>query len=138
MLDRPDQEAHVSDDVPPFGRIGERIWKIAEKSGWHRDSDSIHTYLSALASEVGEVHNEHRDHGFKRAVISNVIGYDHVTGEPIIETPGKPSGVGPELADVIIRTLHLAYHFGIDIDYEVQEKLNYIDMREQRRKVFDN
>ena len=38
---------------------------------------------------------------------------------------GKPEGYPTELADIIIRTLDLAYMLGIDIDAAVQEKLAF-------------
>lgn len=122
----------------PLIQLSERIWTVAEKSGWHKETDTFYEYLSALGSEVGEAHNAYRDHNMHRMVISNVIGYDHVTGEPIIETPGKPEGIGPELADIIIRTCHLARFLGIDLDYEVNAKMQYIELREERKRDFDN
>lgn len=121
----------------PLHRLGERIWNLAERAGWHDESDTFHSYLSAIASEVGEAHNAFRDRGLHRAEVSRVIGYDHVTGEPISENP-KPEGVGPELADIIIRTAHLARFLGIDLDYEVEKKEEYLTVREERKREFDN
>ena len=137
-LQKAREEPEVTHSHGPLRQRQQRIWDIAERSGWHKDSDTPYHYLSALGSEVGEAHNAFRDHGTKRAVVTNVVGYDRVTGEPNLETPGKPEGVGPELADVIIRALHLAEYLGIDMDAEVQAKLDYLDLRQQRKRVFDN
>ncbi len=37
----------------------------------------------------------------------------------------KPEGMGAELADVIIRTLNLASMYKIDLQYEVEHKMEY-------------
>lgn len=42
---------------------------------------------------------------------------------------GKPEGLGPELADVIIRCFQLAGDVGIDLDRELIRKMNYNDGR---------
>lgn len=38
---------------------------------------------------------------------------------------GKPVGVGPELADVIIRIIDTANHYGINLDYELRRVMAY-------------
>ena len=43
---------------------------------------------------------------------------------------GKPEGVGSELADVLIRVFDIAEHYGLDMDYEVQRKMDYNETRE--------
>lgn len=47
-------------------------------------------------------------------------------GEP------KPEGVGPELADTIIRILDYAEHVGLDMDLEVARKMAHNESREVR------
>lgn len=41
------------------------------------------------------------------------------------DPPDKPVGVGPELADVIIRVLDMCDIWGIDIEYEIDRVLKY-------------
>jgi NTP pyrophosphatase (non-canonical NTP hydrolase) len=45
---------------------------------------------------------------------------------------GKPEGVGPELADTIIRILDYAEHVGLDMDNEVARKMGHNEGREIR------
>lgn len=44
----------------------------------------------------------------------------------------KPEGVGPELADLIIRVLDYAEHVGLDMDAEVERKMAHNETREVR------
>lgn len=45
---------------------------------------------------------------------------------------GKPEGVGPELADAVIRILDYAEHVGLDMDFEVRRKMAHNEGREIR------
>lgn len=45
---------------------------------------------------------------------------------------GKPEGVGPELADTIIRILDYAEHVGLNMDMEVARKMDHNEGREIR------
>ena len=45
---------------------------------------------------------------------------------------GKPEGLGPELADIIIRTINVAEGLGIDIEAKVVEKMAYNKRREPK------
>lgn len=123
----------------PLTEIGSHAWNIGEDNGWHKHSDTFDTYIAGIAAEVGEAINAFRDRGLERSTVTNVIGYDHVTGEPILQEPGKPEGVGPELADIVIRVCHLAHFLGIDLDTEVVEKTEYNRSRKRHLGMrFDN
>lgn len=58
-----------------------------------------------------------------------VLGYNR---EDIDKLSGKPEGVGPELADTIIRILDYAEHVGLDMDMEVRRKMEHNAGREVR------
>lgn len=45
---------------------------------------------------------------------------------------GKPEGVGPELADTLIRIFDYAEHVGLDMDFEVERKMAHNEKREIR------
>lgn len=57
-----------------------------------------------------------------------------LTGERVetLGLIGKPEGVGPELADTIIRILDYAEHVGLDMDREVSRKMAHNENREVR------
>lgn len=44
----------------------------------------------------------------------------------------KPEGVGPELADTLIRIFDYAEHVGLDMDFEVERKMAHNEKREIR------
>jgi NTP pyrophosphatase (non-canonical NTP hydrolase) len=43
---------------------------------------------------------------------------------------GKPEGVGPELADLMIRVLDYAEHVGLDMAHEIEQKMAHNQTRE--------
>lgn len=49
-----------------------------------------------------------------------------------LDLAGKPEGVGPELADTIIRILDYAEHVGLNMDMEVRRKMEHNAGREVR------
>lgn len=44
----------------------------------------------------------------------------------------KPEGVGPELADLLIRVFDYAEHVGLDMEWEVLKKMEHNELREVR------
>lgn len=70
------------------------------------------------------------------------VKFKNLSSEQVLaltgKTPGqlslvpKPEGVGPELADTIIRILDYAEHVGLDMDFEVARKMEHNDTREIR------
>jgi len=76
--------------------------------------DEIHQKLLLAVSEICEAQEELRDgHGVTEIyyVLHNGVR--------------KPEGFPVELADAIIRLLHVTHNFGINIDAVIQEKLVY-------------
>jgi NTP pyrophosphatase (non-canonical NTP hydrolase) len=64
-----------------------------------------------MHSELSEMLEEHRD--------------GHQPTETYYTEKGKPEGIPSELADLIIRALHFAGIFGIDVAASVAEKHEY-------------
>ena len=95
--------------------------KAAVRNGWHdryldiTDYEEMLDHLVAktalISCEVSEAIEELRS--------------GHASNEVYEGAGGKPEGYPTELADIIIRTLDLAYMLGIDIDAAVQEKLAF-------------
>ena len=95
--------------------------EAARANGWHdryldiADYEEMLDHLVAktalISCEVSEAIEELRN--------------GHAPYEVYEGAGGKPEGYPTELADIIIRTLDLAYILGIDIDAAVQEKLAF-------------
>ena len=96
--------------------------KAAVRNGWHDryldidiHGDEVLDHLVAktalISCEVSEAIEELRS--------------GHAPNEVYESAGGKPEGYPTELADIIIRTLDLAYMLSIDIDAAVQEKLAF-------------
>lgn len=112
-------------------KVDELYWNCgirAEANGWHDrfsqvfdegDSEAqlehIITKLSLITCEVAEAIEELR----------SGRGVD----ETYYSEGDKPEGVPSELADIIIRTMDLAYMLGIDLPEMIEEKLDFNDSR---------
>lgn len=97
----------------------------AEEKGWHdkyatvidtpNQVDHVVAKLALITCEVAEAIEEVR------------AGRDF--DETHYSEGNKPEGVPSELADIIIRTLDLAYMLNIDIEKIVDEKLDFNSTR---------
>lgn len=63
--------------------------------------------------------------------LNNIIGFSESKLEEILSNP-KPEGVGPELADLMIRVLETSEEYDLDMDFEIERKMAYNEGREIR------
>lgn len=99
------------------------IRKLNSSKGW-RDTGAegdktgpwFAAYCALAHSEISEMLEAYRDKQWSstRPVIT-------AQGELV----GKPIGVGPEMADALIRILDMIDIWGIDIEYELARVLDY-------------
>lgn len=72
--------------------------------------------MALLNTELGEVVDAYRLYGDLNTHIED----------------GKPEGVPPELADILIRLLDACYILGIDLEEAYEQKMAYNDKRPDR------
>lgn len=100
----------------------EKINKWAESKGWNNDlnesPDSIGKQLTNMHSELSEAWEE----------IKNRRGIREV----YFSTGVKPEGFGVELADCMIRIMHTAAFYNIDLESMIALKMEYNQKRPYR------
>lgn len=89
-------------------------YTIADAKGWHDDPREFGTVMMLIVTEIAEAMEAWRDP-------DNDV--TEVWYSP--DNPGKPEGVPIELADALIRILHTAAIYGIDIKAAVETKMKY-------------
>jgi len=75
-------------------------------------------YCALAASEISEALDAYRIKQWSETRFPTLA-------EDEADTPGKPIGVGPELADALIRILDMADIWDVDIKYELARVLDY-------------
>lgn len=91
---------------------------MCEHQGWRVGVTGAKTgyefpaYIALAHSELTEALEAYRDKCWSETVAFS-------------NPPDKPIGVGPELADVIIRVLDMCDIWGIDIEHEMNRVLAY-------------
>jgi NTP pyrophosphatase (non-canonical NTP hydrolase) len=85
----------------------------ADLKGWNQEEKLLPSdILANLMKIVGEVSEAHED-----------VREDKM--ETYCDSNGKPCGFPSELADVMIRCLHLGSMLKIDLGYEMASKMEY-------------
>ena len=99
-----------------LNELGKEINEWAIDQGFYDREFNFGEMLMLICSEASEALEAYRDGlGLHNIVYSGIYN--------------KPEGVPTELADIIIRTLDLMSHLGIDIDAVVREKIDYNNTR---------
>jgi hypothetical protein len=124
----------------------EMIRIINTKNGWResvgnpplRTGPVFPAHLALVHSEVSEALEAYRDRIWSdsRKVpvppLPEIITADEALQDTEIKTAMKPVGVGPELADTIIRILDVCDIWNINIEYEIDRVLAFNSTRTYR------
>jgi NTP pyrophosphatase (non-canonical NTP hydrolase) len=95
------------------------VYGWCERKGWNENL-CLGEMIANVHTEVSEAWEEIRNNHLATEVYT----------EPA--NPTKPLGFPIELADTIIRILHIAAHFGIDIESAIRSKMAYNETRPRR------
>ena len=93
--------------------IVDRTAKVAESKGFTRSNRTAGDLLCLVHSEVSEALEDFRAYKM----------------DLYYEEDGKPCGFPSEIADIIIRCLHICKMFDIDIEKVIDIKLDYNETR---------
>jgi NTP pyrophosphatase (non-canonical NTP hydrolase) len=106
--------------------LTEEIRRLCTEKGWRRDVIASKTgyefaaYIALAHSELSEALEAYRD-----KVWSDTKTIIKASSETEGALEQKPVGVGPELADVIIRIIDMCDIWGINIEYELERVIAY-------------
>lgn len=110
---------NFKDEMPRAYLIAEmqqRVFMWAKSKGWCDRVVPVPEQCALIHSEISEALEAWRNN------------------EPIswTDTNGKPQGIASEYADAVIRIMHYCSLACIDLDSEIQRKMNYNDTRAYR------
>lgn len=119
-----------------INQLAKEVHENAVAHGWWETPPSIPEALCLIHSELSEALEEYREgkpliygtcalaaEDCEYSGVCDRVGPPGEGGE--IEGPCKPEGIAVELADVILRTLDLMAHLGVDVDAVVMAKHRY-------------
>lgn len=119
-------------------KFAHEVHENAKAHGWWDEERSFGELIALCHSELSEALEEYRN-GHKpdetyyscKAPITKPVNTEEFKGCPVCPDLcnnqcaghyGKMEGIPSELADVIIRVLDMAEHYGIDIETALKEK----------------
>lgn len=108
-------------------QMEQEVYEVNLKNGWFEDARTFGDDCARLHTEISEMFDAYRDHGYEDATKTvRYVGRDILTEtNPVpIENP-KPEGVGSEVADVLIRLLDTCRRRGIDLRAEYERKVAF-------------
>jgi NTP pyrophosphatase (non-canonical NTP hydrolase) len=109
----------------------EKIYEWCEQKGWNKDL-VLGNMIANLHTEISEAWEEIRNGHAPQEVYYPIIPESLTGDDTLLVQSKKPEGFPIEIADLVIRVLHLCKVYGIDIDKMVELKMAYNETRSYR------
>lgn len=104
---------HRDDLVRALRVAQDDVYEVNRANGWFDEDRTFGDDVALLHTEVSEMFDAYRDHG-----------YTDATADPN-DPLSKPEGVGSEAADIFIRLLDTCERRHIDLAFEFERKLAF-------------
>jgi NTP pyrophosphatase (non-canonical NTP hydrolase) len=100
----------LSTEITELQDMQQEVMEFVKAKGWAKNSDEINfpEAIALLHSEASEALEAWRETGLDDYFLE-----------------GKPEGVGSEFADLLIRLLHYASVYGVDLAFHFRRKMDY-------------
>lgn len=106
-----EQPNRIEKGTEQLNALAAECFAIADANGWHDTPREFGTVLMLVVTEVAEAMEAWRE------------GDDDTVTTLETIADGKPEGVPSELADILIRVLHICAIYGIDIRAAMNRKM---------------
>lgn len=114
-------------------KVQQQCYKTAKEHGFHEDEVNVDQKLLLTVGELIEAQNEIRSGHIPQEVYfhGGTSVREGIRPLPchLVEAGAKPEGFGIELADAVIRIFDLAEALGIDLQTQIELKMNYNEGR---------
>lgn len=116
---------NISKSNNDIQNMTDEVHEWAEEKGWWDDGRTFGDHIALVHSELSEALEAFREHKMEGS--GGKIRGDFVlpNGQNSDTYWEKPEGVPSELADVLVRLLHMCGFYGIDLGEQFRLKMDY-------------
>lgn len=103
----------------------QEVWDFLQDKGWLDTNHSFSELMVLLHTEISEAVEAYRKWGMETHDVVVFYAPDPETGYPGAGGVPKPEGVGPEMADLLVRLLHTCRRLNVDLVEEFRRVMEH-------------